>query len=470
MLSGEADYEVSINVLNNSLPSDMPATRQSLPRVIRVFHACMITTIGFLSLMYIESYTSPIQDEILERGILTINTYPIFVSSINIGGLIGSIIAGPISEWLGVKASLITFSHLGAIGGMLLVWGNDGVTMTLGRGIIGVYCSFLLCGVPVYNLEVASKAPWKFYGGILALSIRMGVFLSYLFGIFLGHRWLALIYLVMILFMNLNLVFLPESPKWLRNKGWEERAEKASKYYFDFIGEDTALVSNEEQETNPRKEIDSTDLTLSQDISSYFTWPVIRPLLVACSMACFKTFSTNEYLFTYSAHTLVEVVRIDSRIAAIFYPISLVPTAFLFLLIVHKVRWKKLLILGTILQAVANILLSATFYLSVQHFSCTQQTGDSFCEALLFAPMPLISLYGFSYTIGLGSIFWWLYAKLLHSHHIKISTAIVTFTYFSSCILNQLISPLIVEYVGAYVIFVIYAVICFVAIPIQLFY
>ena len=113
----------------------MPATRQSLLKVIRVFHACMITTVGFLSLMYIESYTSPIQDEILERGLLTINTYPIFVSSINVGGLIGSIIAGPISEWLGMKTTLITFSHLGAIGGMLLVWGNDGVTMTLARGI-----------------------------------------------------------------------------------------------------------------------------------------------------------------------------------------------------------------------------------------------------------------------------------------------------------------------------------------------
>ena len=296
------------------------------------------------------------------------------------------------------------------------------------------------------------------------------MFLSFLLGIWLGYRWLALIYLVMILFLNLNLVFLPESPRWLRNMGWEERAEKASKYYFDFNGENTALVSNEKEEPNPEKETDTKDLTLSQKISSYLTWPVIRPLLVACSMACFKTFSTNEYLFTYSAHTLVDVVRIDPRVASIFYPVSLVPTAFFFLLIVHKVRWKKLLILGTVLQTIANMLLSATFYLSVQHLSCAQQTGDTFCEVLLYAPMPLISLYGFSYTIGLGSIFWWLYAKLLHSHHVQISTAIVTFTYFSSCILNQLISPLIVEYCGAYVIFLIYTVICIVAIPVQLFY
>ena len=445
----------------------MPVTRRSFLKVIRVFHACMITTMGFLSLMYIESYTSPIEDEILERGILTINTYPIFVSCINIGGLIGSIIAGPITEWLGVKTSLITFSHLGAVGGMLLVWGNDGVTMTLGRGIIGVYSSFVLCCVPVYTIEIANKSSWGFYGGMLALSIRMGVFLSYLFGIWLGYRWLALIYLIMILFMNLNLFFLPESPRWLRNMGWEERSKKASEYYFDSDPEETVLVSNETKVPN---ENDITDLTLSQNISSYLTWPVIRPLLVCCSMACFKTFSSSEYLFTYSAHTLEEVVRIDSRIAAVFYPISLLPTSLLFLVIVHRVNWKKLLIISTILQAVANILLSANFYYSVHHMNCAEETESTLCNVVDYARMPLISFYGFSFTIGLGSIFWSLYAKLLHHHLLKISTAIVIFTYFLSCILNQLISPMIVEYYGAYAIFLLYAIMCFVAIPIQVAY
>ena len=36
--------------------------------------------------------------------------------------------------------------------------------------------------------------------------------------------------------------------------------------------------------------------------------------------------------------------------------------------------------------------------------------------------------------------------------------------------LNQLISPLIVEYYGTYVIFIVYAVICVVALPIQIAY
>ncbi|KAI6648844.1 Sugar transporter ERD6-like 6 isoform X1 [Oopsacas minuta] len=442
--------------------------QQSFLKHIRVFHACMITTIGFLSLMYIESYTSPIQDDILERGILTINTYPLFVSAINIGGLIGSLIAGPISEWLGTKTSLIVFSQLGTIGGILLVWANDGVSMTFARGIIGVYSSFSLTCVPLYNIEVASKSSWKFYGGIQAMSIRMGVFLSYSLGIWLPYRWLAFVYLVMVVFMNLNLVFLPESPRWLRKKGWNEKAEKAREYFFDVTKENTALVPDDKpEEPDSAKDDNSPKLRISQKIRSYLVWPVIRPLLVSCTMASFKTFSSNEYLFTYAAHTLAEAVSINSRVAAVFYPISLVITAIIFLLIIHKVNWKKLLILATFIQAIANVLLSATFYFSVEMLRCTHETGSTICDVLLFAPMPLIMLYGFAYTIGLGSIYWWLYGKILHHHYIKISAGIVVFTYFASCILNQLIAPLIVEYLGAFVIFLIYAVLCFISIPIQ---
>ena len=127
-----------------------------------MFHACMINTIGFLSASFLISYTSPIEDSILKSGILTIHTYPIFVSAINIGGLLGSLSAGPISEWLGIKSSLILFSQFGVVGGLLLVWANDGVSMTIGRVLAGVYTSLCQSLVPVYNSEVSTYSFKKF--------------------------------------------------------------------------------------------------------------------------------------------------------------------------------------------------------------------------------------------------------------------------------------------------------------------
>ena len=45
--------------------------------------------------------------------------------------------------------------------------------------------------------------------------LRFGMLLSNFLGIWVGYRWLAVIYIVMVVFMNLNCVYLPEKPKWL---------------------------------------------------------------------------------------------------------------------------------------------------------------------------------------------------------------------------------------------------------------
>ena len=67
-----------------------------------VFHACFTTTFSLILACYIEGYSSPVEDEILETGIMNINTYSLLATCIYIGTAIGSLIAGSISEWLGI--------------------------------------------------------------------------------------------------------------------------------------------------------------------------------------------------------------------------------------------------------------------------------------------------------------------------------------------------------------------------------
>ena len=220
-----------------------------------------------------DAYTSPIEDAILNTGIMNINTYSLFASSLYIGAGIGSLIAGPISEWLGIKTSLIIFSQLGTLGGMLLVLGYDGVSMTAARFIIGFYTPMCIAGVPLYNAEVSPESTRKLYGGILGLAIRIGMLLCYFLGIWVGYRWLAVIYMMMVVFMSLNLVFLPESPKWLRNKGWNEKADKANEYFYDSPQESSPLITNEPG-IDTENEIPVITVTQSvsllENISSYF--------------------------------------------------------------------------------------------------------------------------------------------------------------------------------------------------------
>ena len=207
----------------------------------RVFYTCMVVAINFIYIMFIEIYTSPIEDSIITEGILSVETYPLFSSTTFLGGIIGSSNAGLISEWLGIKTSLLVFSSLGLIGGVFLVWAHDSISMIIAKGLVGIYIGLSMSCVPVYVTEISPTETRNFYGIMLGIALRIGVLLSYLLCIFWGFHWLSLIYVIIIAFFNLNLVFLPESPRWLRSKGFHKKAAQASDYLYDSYQEISQL-------------------------------------------------------------------------------------------------------------------------------------------------------------------------------------------------------------------------------------
>ena len=81
-----------------------------------------------------------------------------------------------------------------------------------------------------------------------------------------------------------------------------------------------------------------------------------------------------------------------------------------------------------------------------------------------------ISIIGFSFGLGCGSIAWWLYGQILHKYYTRISAGLVTSSFYSACIVNQMIGPLVVEYWGSDALFLGFALICSVAFVVQILY
>ena len=439
-----------------------------MSKSIRVSHACMVTGLCILCNGYIDSYTSPIEDSLLEMGIFTADSYSLFGSGTYLGATLSTFIAGLIGEWLGIKTSMVLFSQLGTLGGVLLVLGHDSASMIAGRLLIGFYNGMCMSLIFVYNAEIAPDSVRTLYSAILVISLRIGVLSSYTLGIWLGYRWLAVIYLIMVVFMTLNFVYLPESPKWLKIKGLSEKADKASEYFYSSPQESTNLTVEGEE---PISESASSDASLYDKIRSYFVWPVLRPMLVCISIQLFKACSSYEYLLAYSAHTLETAVNINPRIAALFFALFLLFGSILFMWIIHKVHWKKLLLVTTVFQIFSNGLLSLTIYLSDFKFQCAHNSqAVLLCQILRYAPLFIIALYAFTYTLGWGSIAWWLYGQILHPHYARISAGIVTFVLYSVSYLNLQICPIIEEHYGSYVVFLSNAIVCVIGFIFQLFY
>ena len=197
----------------------------------RTIHIYVITGIGYISIAFMTGYSAPVEDNILRTGLMTINTYPLFAAAVVLGTIVGSICVGLLNEWLGVKTCLMIFSQFGAVGGMLIVLGYDGVSMIVGRVSIGVYLAFCCAGLPVYGAEIAQPSMKKLVGSLVGVCFRIGTLFCFIVGVWIEFRWLAVVYVTMVVFMCLNLLLLPESPKWLRSKGWIEKATQAEDYF-----------------------------------------------------------------------------------------------------------------------------------------------------------------------------------------------------------------------------------------------
>ena len=435
----------------------------SMLRKARVLHACLITAMSFLATLYIDSTSSPIEDFLIKTGLLSIGIYPVFVSNTYLGALTGSLAAGPLGEWLGIKTVLIVFSPLSMIGGMLLVLGYNSVSMIIARFLVGLYCGMGLSLSPIYNSEITPLHLQKYYGSFFNIGIGLGLSISYFFGIWFGYRYLALIYMLITTFMVVNITILPETPRWLRMKGRMSQALRAHCYFHsaeEYMPIDEPVVKETKEGFN-----------LRTVLASYFVWPVMRPLLVCCTVQIFKVSSGYIFLSAYFVHVIKSGVSMNPGVVSLLSMLSLLMGSLVFLCIIDKVKWKPLLMTTTLIQVICNGLLGICFYLSIKVYKCSHTEPQSIlCNFLQYSPVPLSMIFQFSMALGWGSLSWWLYGRILNPHYNRMSAGIVTFVCYSAAYFNQLIPPMFVESYGSDFVFFCYSGACFIGLCVQYFY
>ena len=430
--------------------------------MLHTIHGSIALSIGLISAVFVTSFSSPVEDNLISKGILTIHTFPFFASAQNIGCIFASIATGFVTEYLGIKTAMLVASIPGMLGAFLIALGHDGLSMIAGRFLTGIYLSFCLAELPVFFVEIAEPSNMKLFGAIVPLMFRFSLLLLYTLGIWMQYTWLAIILLAMIAFMCLNLLFLPESPNWLKRKRMLTRAEDAMRYYYNPPETETET----ETDTDTQEVVEDPPQNLS-----FFNWIIIRPMLVSLTIQMAVSCTTHEFLLDYSTHTFDRAVNINPHVAVLFYPISLIVGTSLFMWLIHKIHWKKLLMITTCLQILVDTIMGITLYLSIETYDCIDRTEKGLiCEVLLIAPMVLIFLIGLFFSMGAGSICWWSYGNIVHPHYATVSTGLITLIDVCFSLLNDLLSPLIALTFGNYVVFLAYALVLVLMLIVQIFY
>ncbi|XP_044499476.1 sugar transporter ERD6-like 5 isoform X2 [Mangifera indica] len=181
---------------------------------LTVLFSTFIAICGFLVFGCCVGYSSPVESEIMEDLGLSVAEYSVFGSVMTIGGLLGSLINGKLTDLVGRRRGFWLADSFFIVGWLAIACAKDARLLYLGRTSLGIGIG-LTFYAPVYVAEIT---PMTIRGASTTanqLMLTCGVSLMFFLGTVVSWRTLALIALALCLVQVFGVFFIPESPRWL---------------------------------------------------------------------------------------------------------------------------------------------------------------------------------------------------------------------------------------------------------------
>ncbi|XP_060932071.1 proton myo-inositol cotransporter-like isoform X2 [Limanda limanda] len=297
----------------------------------------------------------------------------LLISSTVGAAAVSALCGGFLNGLLGRKVCILMSSFIFTIGGIILSCAPDKVVLLVGRITVGLGIGIASMTVPVYIAEVSPPHLRGQLVTINSLFITGGQFIaSVVDGAFSylrhdGWRFMLGLSIVPAVLQFVGFFFLPESPRWLLQKGRSQEALQAlSKIRGGQNVEeeyDTIRTSIEEEE----KEAGGGGFVILRIISH---GPTRRALFVGCGLQMFQQLSGINTVMYYSA-TILQMGGVRDDKQAIWLAAATSATNFVFTLLgvwlVERVGRRKLTLGSLLGTGLSLTVLAVGFLLSAQN-------------------------------------------------------------------------------------------------------
>ena len=376
---------------------------------------------GVLTTAFLLGFASPTQKQLVEESILNYKTLPIYASIGHLTRMLGNILA-PIITQTGLNMNLLKAINccMGGIGYVLIIATYTAEQLILGIAIVGFYTGINVIFMSTYMAEVTLDNQRRVSFAGYGFSLRIGVFLVYLLGIWLPFRWLAVLGLLQIFLFSISQQFTSPSPVWYVRQGLDEKAKTTLQYLHGRDFDTDTEIQKIKSETLSR------NISWSERVKTVKEWKVLKPILLMCAIASFKELGGHGALMAFSSHILESQQAMDPRVASLFYPIFLIAGAIVSISIIKYCKLKWLLIIASVFQAISHISMAIYFLISDNHLHC-MTLQSHVCRVISFWPILNIALFAFSFAFGWGLVFFTLIGVVFTVHR-EYSTAIVVTT------------------------------------------
>ncbi|XP_047209577.1 proton myo-inositol cotransporter-like isoform X1 [Girardinichthys multiradiatus] len=297
----------------------------------------------------------------------------LLVSSTVGAAALSALSGGFLNGWLGRRICILIASFIFCGGGIILSVAQNKGVLLVGRITVGLGIGLASMTVPVYIAEVSPPHLRGQLVTINSLFITGGQFIaSVVDGAFSylsqdGWRYMLGLSVLPAVLQFFGFIFLPESPRWLLQKGRNQEARQV-------LGRVRGNQNIEEEYDSIRasieeegKEAGSGGVVILR-ILSY--GPTRRALIVGCGLQMFQQLSGINTVMYYSA-TILQMAGVREVKQAIWLAAATSATNFVFTLVgvwlVEKVGRRKLTLGSLLGTGLSLTLLAVGFLLSAQN-------------------------------------------------------------------------------------------------------
>lgn len=320
----------------------------------------------------------------------------VVISVLLAGAAVGALFAGRLADRWGRKRVILGAALLFIIGALLFSGAVHISMLIIARAIIGLAIGTASMTVPLFVSELSPSSMRGLCVSINQLLITIGIVVAYgvdyLFAPIEGWRWMVGLGAFPALLLLWGMAYLPETPRWLLQRGREVEARMVLRRIGYKSDEQNDIVGQVEShlEKQPSRHL-------------LFSRKMRMPLLIGMGLALFQQV-TGINTVIYYAPTLFQMAGVGSASAAILATVGVgvvnVLATLVVLFLLDRVGRKPLLIVGISAMIAALVVLGAVWVLP--------QGGEAIRHGLGLALM----VYIIGFAIGLGPIAWLIIAEI----------------------------------------------------------
>lgn len=318
-----------------------------------------------------------------------------------VGAVIGAMFSGRIADIVGRKKVILASAIIFIIGALWSGAATSPIMLVFARLFLGIAIGVSSFAVPLYIAEIS---PTKSRGTLVSmfqLLITIGIMVSYLSDSAFAVPdndpayttvWRPMFYVGVIpaLIMFIGMIFLPETPRWLISKGFEEKCRQV-------------LVKVEEPQL-VEDAISRMKADLEADRINKVSWKTIFskwlrvPLIIAVGIMFVQQFTGINTIIYYSPKIFLMSGFADAQ-AAVWASVSVgvvnVVFTILSLFMIDRLGRRKLYFIGLTGLVVALAAMGTSFALQ-----------ESLGEYIKWVTISLVWIYIAFFAISLGPLGW----------------------------------------------------------------